>query len=828
MAKNATNNNIKIHFRAEGENELKAAITALANSTRALKKAQMDLGKATGATTVAQNKQIQGHPLAMRNQRNMNAAVAQGSMTFSVFRSKLLLASFAVGLMAGSVGRLVAAFAEQESSEKRIDAALKSTKNISLLTGNEIKKMTQNLQDVGVIGDEVNNKMAALLLTFTNIRGQAFERTMVAANNMAISISGGIPTFEQLRSTAIQLGKALQDPAGQLGALSRSGFTFTGSQKEMIKNLVAQNKLQEAQNIILDAADTQFGKLNEQMRDTAQGAFAAMINEASDLAEKLGAELAPNSKAFAERMTELFEELQKNVQQITLLALVVRDTTLAFLASKGAIRLARVAIAAYNAGLSRTIVLQSMATFGLTTIAAMSASYHMRQRLLNMEIEKGENLYEGYGQKVQEAEIDLTKATEALNKQTMSLKIQQEMAIANINIENAALLGLTSEELKRFEQKKRDLMITEELLKIDKVKRDGMRDEIIKFVDLKISYQGYLEKVKDHVKQLKELQKANDLVEKAEEAITKAQRESIINTEKLVILNSDLSKEEKQAALQRIDNIADLDERIASVFGEGQNLQALFDSGMGVKEMGDVMFQTDSQFDSFVQHMIEAIVTGKDLDLAMKEFNETLKKTAEADPMKQFTENAQLALQAFQGFTSSYGTLVDERMSRELEALKTTRAFEEATTEEREVMQNRIEQRFRSQRRRAFQMNKASSIANATMNTLEGVTKALANKQLGLATLIRILGFAQVAAIAAQPAPRFATGGSFITSGPRNIMVGESGAEKVTIQPLSGATPDGGTTTQNVNISISAPLVDETILDVIIPKIKEAAELNLA
>ena len=828
MAKQTQNNNIKIHFRAEGEQELKNAIRALARATKDLKNSQVNLAKATGATTKVQKDSIRTGILAHRNQRNMNAAVREGNMTFSVFRSKLLLASFAVGLMAGTVGRLVAAFAEQESSEKRIDAALKSTKNISLLTANEIKKMSSNLQDVGVIGDEVNNKMAALLLTFTNIRGQAFERTMIAANNMAISISGGIPTFEQLRSTAIQLGKALQDPAGQLGALSRSGFTFTGSQKEMIKNLVAQNKLQEAQNIILDAADTQFGKLNEQMRDTAQGAFAAMINEASDLAEKLGAELAPNSKAFAERMTELFEGLQENVKQITLLALVVRDTTIAFVGSKIAIRGVRAAIAAYNAGLSRTIVLQSMATFGLTTIAAMSASYHMRQRLLNMEIEKGENLYEGYGQKVQEAEIDLTKATEALEKQTMSLKIQQEMAIANINIENAALLGLTSEELKRFEQKKRDLMITEELLKIDKVKRDGMRDEIIKFVDLKISYQGYLEKVKDHVKQLKELEKANDLVKKAEEAITKAQRESIINTEKLVILNSDLSKEEKQAALQRIDNIAELDARIESVFGEGQNLQALFDSGMGIKEMGNVMFQTDSQFDSFVQHMIEAITTGKDLDQAMKEFNETLKETAEADPMKQFTENAQLALQAFQGFTTSYGTLVDERMNRELEALKTTRAFEEATTEEREVMQNRIEQRFRNQRRRAFQMNKASSIANATMNTLEGVTKALASKQLGLATLIRILGFAQVAAIAAQPAPRFATGGSFITSGPRNIMVGESGAEKVTIQPLSGGTPDGSTRTQNVNISISAPLVDETILDVIIPKIKEAAELNLA
>ena len=57
----------------------------------------------------------------------------------------------------------------------------------------------------------------------------------------------------------------------------------------------------------------------------------------------------------------------------------------------------------------------------------------------------------------------------------------------------------------------------------------------------------------------------------------------------------------------------------------------------------------------------------------------------------------------------------------------------------------------------------------------------------------------------------------------------ESGAEKVSIQPLAGqkkkaASSGGG----NITINISAPLVDDTIVDVIIPKIKEAAKLNLA
>jgi hypothetical protein len=340
MAQQTQNNNIKIHFRAEGEAELRNAIASLANATRSLKRSQIELARATGAYNKAQTQSIKTGQLAMRNQRNMNAAVKEGNMTFSVFRSKLLLASFAVGLLGGSVGRLVSAFAEQESSEKRIDAALKSTGNISGLTGKQIREMTAEMENTGVIGDEVNNKMASLLLTFTNIRGEAFERTMVAANNMAISISGGVPTFEQLRSTALQLGKALQDPAGQLGALSRSGFTFTGNQKEMIKNLVAQNKLFEAQTIILDAADTQFGGLNEAMVNTAEGAFAQMGNAAGTLAEKIGEVLAPRSIELAHNMTDLFKTLTENRRLIIVLTKTAIDLAAAFAIYRTAVALA--------------------------------------------------------------------------------------------------------------------------------------------------------------------------------------------------------------------------------------------------------------------------------------------------------------------------------------------------------------------------------------------------------------------------------------------------------------------------------------------------------
>ena len=829
MAKNTTNNNIKIHFRAEGEQELKNAIRALARATKDLKSSQVSLAKATGATTKAQNDAIRTGVLAHRNQRNMNAAVKEGSMTFSVFRSKLLLASFAVGLYAGTVGRLVQVYAEQEASEKRLQAALKSTGNASGLTASQITKMTKDIEEFGIVGDEINNKVASLLLTFTNIQGQGFERTLKAVNNMAIGFAQGVPTFEQLRSAAIQLGKALQDPAGQLGALSRSGFTFNDGQRETIKNLVKQNKLFEAQAIILDAAETQFGGLQEEMANAAEGAFPRLRNAMGSFGEALGEELTPGAIDFARSLTQMFKNLTENIDSMVVFALTIRDTAVAIGTYKVgmlvAIRLQKL----FNAGLTITVIRQAAVTMGLSIFAATAAMAHMRQRMQNQELEVGEDLYAGYGQKVKEATVDLTKANEAMEKNTQNLKLQQEMAIANLNLENAELLGLTKIEIERFEQQKRSLMITQELLKIDEDKRKGMRGEVVQFVDLKIKYDKYLESVRSHIKGIKELEKANEAYKDTEEMIKGFTDESIVNTEKLSILNSDLSKKEKQAALQRVDNFAKFHKQLSAVFPDAFKLQELLDSGVGLKGMSDAMFNGNTQFERFAARLAEAITSGEDLNVVMKEFNETLKQTKEIDPMQQFIESSQMAISAFSGFTSSYGTLVDERMNRELEALRATSDFENASQEEREIMQNRVEQRFRSQRRKAFRLNKANSIANATMNTFEGVTKALSMTNMPLAALIAALGMAQVQMIASQPAPRFATGGSFITSGPQSMLVGESGPEKVTIQPLSGQnSTTGGGSTQNININVSAPLVDETILDVIIPKIEEAGRLNLA
>lgn len=821
MAKN-TSNNIKIHFRAEGEQELTNAIKVLSAATTQLKNSQMQLARSMGLTEKERKKSIASGQLALRNQRNMNQAVSQGSMTFSVFRSKLLLASFAVGLVGNSVGRLVAAFAEQEDSEKRIEAALESTGNIAGVTASQIRAMTARLEDVGVVGDEVNNKVASLLLTFTNIRGEAFERTMIAANNMAISISGGIPTFEQLKSSALQLGKALQDPAGQLGALSRSGFTFSGTQKEMIKNLVEQNKLFEAQSIILDAANTQFGGLNEKMQDTATGAFAALGNASGSLAETIGKILTPSTTEFVKSLTELLKSLSKNEAGIR----ATIDTIKVVVGAYGVYRAAAFAATVSTKQLTtafitfRTVV--NPATAVLSFLGVTYFQLKKRQHELRLSTED-----------TTESIINQTKAiggdTDSYEKMKKSLeeRVIATRNSAEIEAVNAKIRRQTSTEMKlQILEEKKAVLVKQELNKIDEKYREVAREAVKEIVE------GIIAKERDAIitkSQADALKKLNEeqakrqvIVSSTDEALrlygvteAKVARFSTINTKKQFDEES-----------RRIEQLERFDGQLRAMGISSFQLAEAIESGQNISQLS---FTTTDKTVLKALASVGLLVNeeGKLVDVT-KKFGEV-----SVSAFEQFTERADIAVQALSGFSQAQTQLVEERMQREMEALKASRNYEEATQEQREVMENRIEQRFRSQRRKAFQIQKVSNIAEATMNVAQAYTKALATMpppgNIPLASFVAALGAAQVAAIAAQPAPRFATGGSFITSGPTNMLVGESGAERVTVQPLGGksARQTSGRV-QNININVSAPLVDETILDVIIPKIEEAGKLNIA
>ena len=176
----------------------------------------------------------------------------------------------------------VNAFRKQEKAIAQVNAGLKSTGEQVGFTSKELQKMASDLQKNTLFGDEeILTNATAQLLTFTNITGEQFDRTQKAALDLATRLGG------DLKGASIQLGKALNDPVANLSALSRSGIQFSTEQKEVIKSLAETGRLAEAQTLILDELNKQYGGSAEAAAK-ADGGITQLKNAFGDLQEEIG------------------------------------------------------------------------------------------------------------------------------------------------------------------------------------------------------------------------------------------------------------------------------------------------------------------------------------------------------------------------------------------------------------------------------------------------------------------------------------------------------------------------------------------------------------
>lgn len=175
------------------------------------------------------------------------------------------------------------AFDKQDKAMAQVRQGLESTKNASGKTFEELTKMASDLQKNTLFGDEeILQGATAQLLTFTNIAGKEFDKTQQIVLDVATRLDG------DLKSTAIMLGKALNDPVKNLSALGRAGIQFTESQIKTVKSLVATNRMAEAQSMILAELEKQYGGSAEAAAKAGMGPIKQLINVFGDFQEAIG------------------------------------------------------------------------------------------------------------------------------------------------------------------------------------------------------------------------------------------------------------------------------------------------------------------------------------------------------------------------------------------------------------------------------------------------------------------------------------------------------------------------------------------------------------
>lgn len=176
----------------------------------------------------------------------------------------------------------VTAWEEQEKVMAQTEAVIKSTGGAAGYTTQEIGDMASELQRTTTFADEVIQSGQNLLLTFTNIGKDVFPQATQTMLDMSIALG------QDMSSSAIQLGKALQDPILGVTALRRVGVNFNETQQETIKKLVETGHGLDAQKMILKELAKEFGGSAAKQLETFGGRMTWLKNQAGELQESLG------------------------------------------------------------------------------------------------------------------------------------------------------------------------------------------------------------------------------------------------------------------------------------------------------------------------------------------------------------------------------------------------------------------------------------------------------------------------------------------------------------------------------------------------------------
>lgn len=200
---------------------------------------------------------------------------------------------------------VVDAFGESQQVAAQTNAVLKSTGGVAKVTAKDVDALSTAISKKTGIDDEAISSGQNLLLTFTNIRNEAgknndiFNQTTRAATDMATAMGTDV------KSAAMQLGKALNDPAAGMTRLTRVGVTFTDAQKKQVEELQRAGKTQDAQRIILRELNKEFGGSAVAAGRTLPGALNKMRVAVGNVAETVGGKLAPYIQRAANFITDL-------------------------------------------------------------------------------------------------------------------------------------------------------------------------------------------------------------------------------------------------------------------------------------------------------------------------------------------------------------------------------------------------------------------------------------------------------------------------------------------------------------------------------------------
>ena len=242
-----------------------------------------------------QGVQGQAKNLAMSFKGLVGPLVALGSAT-AVF--KTLSTSFRV-------------LAEREADFATLANGLTRVSTDAPKAAKALRAMADELGFETLFDEKAFQKGFALLTSFKNIGIESYGRVAETAADLAQI------NQVDLKSSFLQLAKALSDPTRGLTALSRSGVIFTETQREMILELHKSGQEMEAQAAILKIVEGSYKGAARSAAEGLAGAFDTLGQKVRDFNEALGGAAAPFMEPLVEATTEVFDVVTDGLNAIS-------------------------------------------------------------------------------------------------------------------------------------------------------------------------------------------------------------------------------------------------------------------------------------------------------------------------------------------------------------------------------------------------------------------------------------------------------------------------------------------------------------------------------
>lgn len=218
--------------------------------------------------------------------------------------------NLAIGAITGLgvyLGNATKAAAESAQVDAKLAAVLRATGNAAGLTAEDVDGMASSMSRLSGVDDEVIKNGAAVLATFREIGGSVFPQAMQAALDMS-AVMG-----QDLQSSIVQIGKALNDPIAGVTALRKVGVQLTDQQQDQIKSFMAVGDVASAQGVILNELQMEFGGSAEAMNDAGDGSANLGI-AMGNLSEAIGSGLLPQIREAKTALADWLDTLAQSIE----------------------------------------------------------------------------------------------------------------------------------------------------------------------------------------------------------------------------------------------------------------------------------------------------------------------------------------------------------------------------------------------------------------------------------------------------------------------------------------------------------------------------------